>query len=120
MQIRRSMRFSQKLRDLADTFRRDVLQSVDEDDGTVLDDSWRTMKRSAGSAKGGPYLAVHMRRQDYLTSRPKDVPDLEWAAVQIRNLLQKFKLDKVFIASDGTERGKLYFLFASYFGTLQY
>lgn len=99
-EIRRSMRFSKDLRELADAFRREVLDSEDERDGTVLEPDWRKTRR--GTAVGGPFLAVHLRRQDYLSSRPKDVPDLRWAAEQIQALLDRLKLTKVFVATDGT------------------
>lgn len=102
-EIRRSMRFSKKLCDLADAFRRDTLDSEDEKDSTVLEPDWRKMRRRPGIATGGPFVAVHLRRQDYLSSRPKDVPSLRWAAEQIQALLDKHKLTKVFVATDGTD-----------------
>ena len=43
-QARRSMRFSQHLRDVADAFRRRYLNSTDESDQTVLDKDWTSMK----------------------------------------------------------------------------
>ncbi|XP_075748524.1 O-fucosyltransferase 2 isoform X3 [Rhipicephalus microplus] len=99
-EIRRSMRFSKRLRDVADKFRRDSLNSDDERDGTVLDEDWKVVPNSTGHTLGGPYLAVHLRRQDYVKSRPKDVPDLKWAAEQIKVLLEKQGLKKVFVATD--------------------
>lgn len=99
-EIRRSMRFSSRLREVADKFRRDVLNSDDERDGTLLEEDWRTVPNRTQYALGGPYLAVHLRRQDYVTGRPKDVPDLKWAAEQIQALLRKYGLKKVFVATD--------------------
>ncbi|XP_077524828.1 O-fucosyltransferase 2 [Amblyomma americanum] len=99
-EIRRSMRFASRLRDVADKFRQDVLNSDDERDDTVLEEDWKIIPNRTRYAFGGPYLAVHLRRQDYVNSRPKDVPDLKWAAEQIHTLLQKRGLKKVFVATD--------------------
>ncbi|XP_075547880.1 O-fucosyltransferase 2 isoform X1 [Dermacentor variabilis] len=99
-EIRRSMRFSKRLRDVADKFRRDILNSDEERDGTVLEEDWKVVANRTKHALGGPYLAVHLRRQDYVRSRPKDVPDLKWAAEQIQLLLEKQGLKKVFVATD--------------------
>ncbi|KAK8760251.1 hypothetical protein V5799_028479, partial [Amblyomma americanum] len=94
------MRFASRLRDVADKFRQDVLNSDDERDDTVLEEDWKIIPNRTRYAFGGPYLAVHLRRQDYVNSRPKDVPDLKWAAEQIHTLLQKRGLKKVFVATD--------------------
>uniref|UniRef100_G3MS55 GDP-fucose protein O-fucosyltransferase 2 n=2 Tax=Amblyomma TaxID=6942 RepID=G3MS55_AMBMU len=102
-EIRRSMRFASKLRDVADKFRREVLNSDDKRDDTVLEEDWKIVPNRTHYALGGPYLAVHLRRQDYVNSRPKDVPDLKWAAEQIRVLLKKHGLRKVFIATDAQD-----------------
>ena len=45
-QCRRSMRFSVLLREIGDRFRRMYLGSTDEDDSTVLEPDWRSMKVS--------------------------------------------------------------------------
>ncbi|XP_005111664.1 GDP-fucose protein O-fucosyltransferase 2 [Aplysia californica] len=102
-QARRSMRFAQQLRDIADDFRREFLDSTDEKDETVLDDDWTQMKRNHGDAKGGPYLSVHLRREDFVRSRRKDIPSLEHAAKQIKKLMTKLKLKRVFIATDAPQ-----------------
>lgn len=100
------MRFSKRLRDVADKFRRDFLNSDEERDGTVLEEDWKVVANRTKHALGGPYLAVHLRRQDYVKSRPKDVPDLKWAAEQIQVLLEKQGLKKVFVATDAGDEGK--------------
>ncbi|XP_077864434.1 GDP-fucose protein O-fucosyltransferase 2-like isoform X2 [Saccoglossus kowalevskii] len=97
---RRSMRFSKDLRDIADKFRKEYLDSDDERDNTVLLDDWRDMKPDPGSAIGGPYMAVHLRRKDFVHSHKKDVPSLKEAAKQIKKVLKKEKLDKLFVATD--------------------
>ncbi|PVD37980.1 hypothetical protein C0Q70_00582 [Pomacea canaliculata] len=103
-ECRRSMRFSKELRDLADEFRKTYLDSFDEADNTVLDDDWTKMKRKHGEAKGGPYLAVHLRRADFVQVRGQDVPSLKHAAKQLKSLLKKHKLTKVFVATDAPEQ----------------
>ncbi|ELT94489.1 hypothetical protein CAPTEDRAFT_128307, partial [Capitella teleta] len=96
---RRSMVFSQKLRDVADQFREAELNSDDVKDNTVLED-WPEMKRIHGDAIGGPYMAVHLRRKDFLSSHTKDVPSLAGAAKQIREKLKEFDLNAVYVATD--------------------
>ena len=99
---RRSMVFSKELRDIGDKFRQDFLDSNDEDDKTVLK-KWKEMKRKHGDAKGGPYLAVHLRRKDYLRAHSKEVPSLKKAANQVKKYLKKYKVKKVYVATDAPE-----------------
>lgn len=98
---RRSMRFSKELKRFAAVFRSKYLNSSDLADGTILPDDWEaeTGKRTA---KGGPYLSVHLRRRDFAIGRPKDVPNIEETASQIIELLKKLNLNVVFIATDAT------------------
>jgi len=49
---------------------------------------------------------VHLRRKDFVSGRAKDVPSISGAADQIKQLAQKYDLNRVFVASDGTEKGK--------------
>ena len=59
-----------------------------------------------GSALGGPYLAVHLRREDYARSKRKEVATLPRAAEQIKAALIKYDLRKVFVATDAPKHGK--------------
>ena len=99
---RRSMVFSKALRDIGDEFRKDYLDSYDEDDKTVLE-NWKDMKRNHGDAVGGPYLAVHLRRKDYLYGHNKEVPSLEYAAKQVKKYLKQYKVTKLYVATDAPE-----------------
>lgn len=99
---RRSMVFSKALRDIGDKFRQDYLDSSDEADKTVLE-TWKTMKRNHGDALGGPYLAVHLRRKDYLYGHKKEVPGIKYAAKQVKKYLKKYKVMKIFVATDAPE-----------------
>lgn len=58
-----------------------------------------------GSAKGGPYLGVHLRRKDFIWGHREDVPSLKGAVKKIRSLMKKHKLDKVFVATDADGEG---------------
>lgn len=60
-----------------------------------------------GSAKGGPYLGVHLRRKDFIWGHREDVPSLKGAVKKIRSLMKKLKLEKVFIATDAEDEGKV-------------
>lgn len=98
-EARRSMRFAQHLVDIANTFRKERLQSSDEQEGIQRPNDWRkeTLQVIAG---GGPYLAVHLRRKDFLWGRSKEVPDLQFAAKQLEERMEKLQLKTIFIASD--------------------
>ena len=60
-----------------------------------------------GSAKGGSYLAVHMRRGDFLFSGRQGVPTIKAVRKQLKTLLKKLKLNRVFLATDGSDEGKI-------------
>ncbi|PSN31421.1 GDP-fucose protein O-fucosyltransferase 2 [Blattella germanica] len=112
---RRSMRFSSVLVKLAANFRAEYLNSTDKTDGTMRPDDW-TKETARSDTLGGPYLCAHMRRKDFLWGRPKQIPSLEGAALQIRNHLERLKLTTAFIATDApaTEFEKLQKLLPEY------
>jgi peptide-O-fucosyltransferase len=70
-----------------------------------MDDDWRKNHKKEGDAKGGPYLAVHLRRADFLYAHPEKVPSLDSVVKQLKKLLKKHKLKKVFLATDTDEHG---------------
>uniref|UniRef100_A0AAZ3QIX7 GDP-fucose protein O-fucosyltransferase 2 n=1 Tax=Oncorhynchus tshawytscha TaxID=74940 RepID=A0AAZ3QIX7_ONCTS len=100
---RRSMVFSKHLRLLGDEFRAKYLNSTDEQDQTVYNEDWTRIKNKLGSARGGPYLGVHLRRKDFIWGHREDVPSLKGAVKKIRDLMKKNKLDRVFVATDADE-----------------
>ena len=97
--------FAKHLREEADKFRREVLKSDDERDVTVMDPDWTKNQKKEGSAEGGPYLALHLRRGDFLYAHPDKVPSLDNTVKQIKELLKKHKLETVFLATDSTKEG---------------
>ncbi|KAL8561615.1 hypothetical protein ACOMHN_001347 [Nucella lapillus] len=99
-ECRRSMRFSKALRDIGDEFRKEFLDSTDEKDNTVLDDDWTKMRRKHGEAEGGPYVAAHLRRADFLYARPDDVPSIQSTANQLKAVMDQQEVTSLFIASD--------------------
>lgn len=100
---RRSMRFAKHLRDVGDDFRKTFLNSTDAEDKTALKDDWRRMKRKHGIAIGGPYVAVHLRRRDFLYSHKEEVPSLKGAALQIERALLQHNLTRAFVATDAPD-----------------
>ncbi|MBN3277660.1 OFUT2 fucosyltransferase, partial [Polyodon spathula] len=100
---RRSMVFAKHLRLVGDEFRARSLNSTDESDKTHYNEDWTQMKSKLGSAKGGPYLGVHLRRKDFIWGHRKDVPSLKGAVNKMRSIMKKHKLDKVFVATDAAE-----------------
>ncbi|KAK1902848.1 GDP-fucose protein O-fucosyltransferase 2 [Dissostichus eleginoides] len=100
---RRSMVFAKHLRLIGDDFRAKYLNSSDDRDFTIYSEDWTRMKAKLGSAKGGPYLGVHLRRKDFIWGHREDVPSLKGAVKKIRSLMKKHKLEKVFVATDADE-----------------
>lgn len=100
------MVFAKHLRKIGDKFRKEILNSDDETDSTVMKKDWRKNKKKDGSAGGGPYLAVHLRRADFLYARKDFVPTLDGAVKQIKIIMDKQKLDTVFLATDASAEGK--------------
>nr|XP_045622997.1 GDP-fucose protein O-fucosyltransferase 2-like [Procambarus clarkii]XP_045622998.1 GDP-fucose protein O-fucosyltransferase 2-like [Procambarus clarkii]XP_045622999.1 GDP-fucose protein O-fucosyltransferase 2-like [Procambarus clarkii]XP_045623000.1 GDP-fucose protein O-fucosyltransferase 2-like [Procambarus clarkii]XP_045623001.1 GDP-fucose protein O-fucosyltransferase 2-like [Procambarus clarkii] len=99
---RRSMRFAHHLREEAASFRRKYLNSEDVQDKTVVKEDWRDTQPKRGVAVGGPYIAAHLRRRDFVHARHDEVPSLKKAAQQIKELLKKENLTTVFIATDAS------------------
>ncbi|XP_033105806.1 GDP-fucose protein O-fucosyltransferase 2-like isoform X2 [Anneissia japonica] len=99
-EARRSMRFAQHLIDIGNDFRKKHLKSTDEKDKTVMKENWQDQKPEKGTAKGGPYLAVHLRRQDFARNKRKEAPSIENAAQQINKIMKDRKLKTVFLATD--------------------
>ena len=68
------------------------------------------VQRQHGDAVGGPYVAVHLRRRDFLRARSEKVPTLETAAQQIRSALERYNLTSVFVATDAPTEGSCHIL----------
>lgn len=102
---RRSMRFAKALVKEAYNFRL-LLSSNDTADGTERPKKWENEKMQR-KARGGPYVCAHLRRADFVHGRGNQLPSLQYAAEQIRNVLNTLKLEKVFIATDSTPEGTL-------------
>eukprot|EP00079_Xenopus_tropicalis_P038864 XP_017952635.1 PREDICTED: GDP-fucose protein O-fucosyltransferase 2 isoform X1 [Xenopus tropicalis] len=103
---RRSMVFAKHLRVVGDEFRANFLHSTDEADRTIFHEDWTKVKAKPDSALGGPYLAVHLRRKDFIWGHREDVPSLRRAADEIHSLMKKLKLKKVFVATDADREGR--------------
>ncbi|GAB1295266.1 GDP-fucose protein O-fucosyltransferase 2 [Apodemus speciosus] len=101
---RRSMVFAKHLRAVGDEFRSQHLNSTDAADKMALEEDWTRMKVKLGSALGGPYLGVHLRRKDFIWGHREDVPSLEGAVKKIRSLMKTHRLDKVFVATDAIRK----------------
>ena len=89
------MVYAAQLRKIGNTFMRSRLGY----------DPGRGNGRQSPRNGGGPFIAVHMRRRDYIQVRPGMVPSLEGAANQINRLKLELGLDKVFVATDATIEG---------------
>uniref|UniRef100_A0A2I3HQX5 GDP-fucose protein O-fucosyltransferase 2 n=1 Tax=Nomascus leucogenys TaxID=61853 RepID=A0A2I3HQX5_NOMLE len=101
---RRSMVFARHLREVGDEFRSRHLNSTDDADRIPFQEDWTKMKVKLGSALGGPYLGVHLRRKDFIWGHREDVPSLEGAVRKIRSLMKIHQLEKVFVATDAVRK----------------
>jgi len=50
---------------------------------------------------GHPFVAVHLRRNDYIQTQPGTTPTPEAAAGKINHIVREHGLDQVFVATDG-------------------
>lgn len=98
--VRRSMRFADRLIEIGNDFRHLHMESDDKSDKTEISENWMIDHPDPGTATGGPYMGVHLRRQDFVQARPNDVPSVEHAARQINKKLQELNLTVAFIATD--------------------
>ncbi|KAK0079508.1 hypothetical protein PV325_001172 [Microctonus aethiopoides] len=96
---RRSMRYNSALYKIADEFREKYLNSTDERDNIKRPNDWRDEKDQR-NAIGGPYLAIHLRRRDFVISRAETVPSIANAAKQLINKMKELKLNTIFVATD--------------------
>ena len=103
--------FAKHLRALGNEYRAKYLNSNDEADKTPYAEDWRDQHPQEGSALGGPYIAVHMRRGDFAYSRKDTIPAIEQYAKNAENMLKKYKLKKIYLATDGTEEGEFFYQF---------
>ncbi|EHB10473.1 GDP-fucose protein O-fucosyltransferase 2 [Heterocephalus glaber] len=101
---RRSMVFAKHLRVAGDEFRSKFLNSSDATDGVPTEEDWTKLQAKLGSSLGGPYLAVHLRRKDFIWGHREDVPSLEGAARKIRSLMMVHQLPRVFVATDAIRK----------------
>ncbi|XP_076627644.1 O-fucosyltransferase 2 [Colletes latitarsis] len=99
---RRSMRYNSELYNIANKFRKDFLNSTNEDDNTKRSNDW-TKEKNRRSAVGGPYLSVHLRRRDFLVGHSSTVPTIQSAASQLRKKMDELRLKLLFVATDATE-----------------
>ena len=60
-----------------------------------------------GIALGGPYVAVHLRRRDFLYGHSGHVPSIEGAAHQLKRLLIRKNLTTLFVATDAPNEGEI-------------
>ncbi|XP_011503317.1 PREDICTED: GDP-fucose protein O-fucosyltransferase 2, partial [Ceratosolen solmsi marchali] len=96
---RRSMRYNTELHQISNDFRLKYLNSNDMDDRTIKLKDWRLDKKKR-NAIGGPYLSIHLRRQDFLIGHAASSPTIEYAAFQIKAFLKLLDLKIVYIATD--------------------
>lgn len=98
------------MREEGDEFREKHLHSKDEKDKTPYTPDWRKQVPGDGDALGGPYIGVHMRRGDFAHYAHKEtVPSIEEIGTEVQKLLDKWKIKKVYLSTDGTDEGTVSF-----------
>lgn len=98
---RRAMRYALPLAATAEAFLTQRLGVAREELARPAD--WRREEKKSPPRLGGAFLAVHLRRRDFLRARPTEVPSIAGAARQIRGLCGARGLGRVFVASDGSD-----------------
>nr|XP_033336378.1 GDP-fucose protein O-fucosyltransferase 2 [Megalopta genalis] len=99
---RRSMRYNPELYKIANEYRKHFLNSSDIADKTERPPDW-TQEKSRRNALGGPYLASHLRRRDFVVGRSSTVPTIKSAASQLRKKMDELGLIVLFVATDAIE-----------------
>ncbi|XP_053988042.1 GDP-fucose protein O-fucosyltransferase 2 isoform X1 [Hylaeus volcanicus] len=99
---RRSMRYNSELYNIANKFRKEFLNSTDEDDNTKRPNDW-TKEKNRRNAIGGPYLSVHLRRRDFLVGHSSTVPTIKSAVSYLRKKMDELGLKVLFVATDAAE-----------------
>ena len=61
--------------------------------------------RESPAGGGGPFIAVHLRRRDYLVAHGDVVPSLVGAALQVNRLKSLLNISHVFLATDAPRSG---------------
>ena len=84
-------------------FREKFLNSTDVADKTPYNEDWRKQLPKDSSALGGPYLGIHMRRGDFTYAHEETIPSIEEIGQHVAKLLSKYKLDTVYLSTDGTD-----------------
>ena len=101
---RRSLVFAKHLRQEGDEFRSKFLNSTNEVDKTPYDDDWRKQIPKDGTAHGGPYLGLHMRREDFTYAHQETVPSIEEIGKEVKKMLQKYKISIVYVSTDAPDK----------------
>ncbi|XP_014471925.1 PREDICTED: GDP-fucose protein O-fucosyltransferase 2 isoform X2 [Dinoponera quadriceps] len=96
---RRSMRYNTELYNMAKEYRRTFLNSTDKNDKTERPVDW-TKEKSRRNVKGGPYLAVHLRRRDFILGHKDSISTIESAASQLSEKMDELGLHVLFVATD--------------------
>ncbi|KAK9512059.1 hypothetical protein O3M35_000569 [Rhynocoris fuscipes] len=99
-QCRKSMKFAKPLIEEAKYYLQTVFNV-----SSLIDEAVDTNYDSR-NAKGGPYMCVHLRRRDFITGRPNEIPSIESASKQISQKLALLNLTTVFVATDAPKEEK--------------
>ncbi|CAH8489982.1 unnamed protein product [Schistosoma margrebowiei] len=108
LEVRRSIAIAKHLRDIGDNYRGAYLHSNDISDRTVSPSivehlgpgsSWLRPQWPLSPALGGPYVAVHWRRGDFVTTTAQQILN----AVKIFNQYEDHKIDTIYLATDANK-----------------
>ena len=89
------MVYAQHLRDAGNHF---MMTSFGYDRG-------QGVGREAPTSGGGPFIAVHLRRRDYLVAHGDVVPSLQGVARQVNRMRSFLNISHVFLATDAPRSG---------------
>ena len=85
------------IRQIAAKFRKDNLDSFDNKDQTKVAEDWTKHSCKGKKALGGPYIAAHVRRKDFLLAlaRKEFIPSLEKLAKDLKTKMKEHGVKKV-------------------------
>jgi peptide-O-fucosyltransferase len=89
---RKSLQFSEKLAGRAESYLKRTFPSFERPE-------------KVSESKGGPFVGVHIRRQDFLFGRRNTLPSLQGSVIQLIKIAKRLKLGAIFLASDASVEG---------------
>ncbi|KAK2713353.1 hypothetical protein QYM36_009276 [Artemia franciscana] len=100
---RRSLRYTNKLYKISETYRQMYLQSKANEDGTRLPEIWEDEMPKKESPKGGNYICGHVRRGDFKIGRAKTLPSLSEISESLIEAAELQNTTNIYLSTDADD-----------------